>query len=192
VVKCHIRNSTVVMAKRITKVTTKKGDDGTTGMADGTRVTKSNLLIKAIGELDELNSWIGLLCSLDEIKENKKFLQKIQNRLFDIGGILTTKSEIPLEKNHLIKLETETDKLNNNLPSLENFILPGGNKESSLVHITRTVCRRAERSLIDANESEKIEKSCLIYINRLSDFLFVLARRINLDSGTEELLWIQE
>ena len=86
------------MAKRITKVTTKRGDDGTTGMGDGTRVTKSNLLIKAIGDLDELNSWIGLLCSLEGLKENKEYLQNIQNRLFDIGGILTTKSKIPLNK----------------------------------------------------------------------------------------------
>ena len=180
------------MAKRITKVTTKKGDDGTTGMGDGTRVTKSNLLIKAIGDLDELNSWIGLLCSLEGLKENKEYLQNIQNRLFDIGGILTTKSKIPLNKEHLNELETETYNLNTDLPDLENFILPGGSKSSSVIHITRTICRRAERSLLDANASEKVEKSCLIYINRLSDFLFVLARKMNLDSGLEEVLWIQE
>ena len=101
-------------------------------------------------------------------------------------------SKIPLNKIHLHKLEAETDKLNNDLPDLENFILPGGSKRSSVIHIARTACRRAERSLIDANASEKMEKSCLIYINRLSDFLFVLARRMNLDSGIEEVLWIQE
>ena len=179
------------MVKRITKVTTKQGDDGTTGMGDGTRVPKSNQLIKAIGELDELNSWIGLLCSLDKLHENKKYLQSIQSRLFDIGGILTTKSKIPLEKRYLRNMETEIYKLNNNLPDLDNFILPGGCKESSFVHIARTVCRRSERSLIEASESEKIEKSCLIYINRLSDFLFVLARRVNLDSTNKELLWKQ-
>ena len=191
-VKCHLQYSTVNMVRRITKVTTKKGDDGTTGMGDGTRVTKSNLLIKAIGDLDELNSWIGLLCSQEELKGNKDSLQNIQNRLFDIGGILSTKSKNPLNKEHLKKMEVETDKLNNNLPLLENFILPGGSKGSSVIHIARTVCRRAERSLMDANESEKIEKSCLIYINRLSDFLFVLARRISIDSGIEDLIWIQE
>ena len=97
-VKCHLRNSTVDMAKRITKVITKKGDDGTTGMGDCTRVTKSNLLIKAIGDLDELNSWLGLLCSLKGLKENKEYLQNIQNCLFDIGGILTTKSKISLSQ----------------------------------------------------------------------------------------------
>ena len=180
------------MAKRITKVTTKQGDDGSTGMADGTRVPKTNLLVKAIGELDELNSWMGLLCSLDELKGYKEYLQSIQNRLFDIGGILTTKSEVPLEKQHVLVLEKETADLNQKLPDLDNFILPGGSKQSSFTHIVRTVCRRAERSLIEANESEKIEQSCLIYLNRLSDFLFVLARKINLDSGNEELLWKQD
>tara|TARA_B100000953_G_scaffold237453_1_gene198946 strand:+ start:123 stop:662 length:540 start_codon:yes stop_codon:yes gene_type:complete len=179
------------MAKRITKVTTKRGDDGSTGMADGTRVLKSNLLVKAIGELDELNSWMGLLCSLDELNEHKEYLQSIQNRLFDIGGILTTKSEVPLEKQYLLTLEKEMDNLNRKLPDLDNFILPGGNKETSFIHIARTVCRRAERSLIEANRSEKMEQSCLIYINRLSDFLFVLARKVNLNSGNEELLWEQ-
>ena len=179
------------MAKRITKVTTKRGDDGSTGMADGTRVLKSNLLVKAIGELDELNSWMGLLCSLDELNEHKEYLQSIQNRLFDIGGILTTKSEVPLEKQYLLTLEKEMDNLNRKLPDLDNFILPGGSKETSFIHIARTVCRRAERSLIEANRSEKMEQSCLIYINRLSDFLFVLARKVNLNSGNEELLWEQ-
>ena len=179
------------MAKRITKVTTKSGDDGSTGMADGTRVQKSNLLVKAIGELDELNSWMGLLCSLDELREHKKYLQSIQNRLFDIGGILTTKSEVPLQKKYLLTLEKKTLSLNHKLPDLDNFILPGGSKGSSFTHITRTVCRRLERSLIEANEPEKIEESCFIYINRLSDFLFVLARKVNLDSGNEELLWKQ-
>ena len=180
------------MAKRITKVTTKSGDDGTTAMADGTRVQKSNLLVKAIGELDELNSWMGLLCSVDELNEYKEYLLSIQNRLFDIGGILTTKSKVPLEGKYLLTLEKKTDSLNSKLPDLDNFILPGGNKESSFIHIARTVCRRAERSLIDANKSEKIEQSCLIYMNRLSDFLFVLARKVNLDSGNKELLWKQQ
>ena len=180
------------MTKRIGKVTTKGGDDGSTGMADGTRVQKSNLVVKAIGELDELNSWMGLLCSLDELNEHKDYLQSIQNRLFDIGGILTTKSKVPLKKQHRLTLEKEPDNLNKELPDLNNFILPGGSKESSFIHIARTVCRRAERSLIEAKGSEKIEQSCLIYINRLSDFLFVLARKVNLDSGNHELLWKQE
>ena len=135
---------------------------------------------------------MGLLCSLVKLNEHKQYLQSIQHRLFDIGGILTTKSKVPLEEQYLLILENMTDNLNHKLPDLDNIILPGGSKESSFIHIARTVCRRAERSLIDANGSEKIEQSCLIYINRLSDFLFVLARKVNLDSGNEELLWKQE
>ena len=180
------------MAKRITKVITKKGDEGSTGMGDGSRVSKSSSLIVAIGELDELNSWIGLLTSLKKLEGKKDFLLSIQNRLFDIGGILTTKSKTPLNEHHLETLEEETNNLNKQLPHLENFVLPGGDKDSSIIHITRTVCRRAERSLIKAEESDSVEKSCFIYLNRLSDFLFVLARKVNIDSGVEELLWSQE
>ena len=97
-----------------------------------------------------------------------------------------------MNDHHLVSLEEETNNLNKQLPHLENFVLPGGNKDSSVIHITRTVCRRAERSLIKAEESDSVEKSCFIYLNRLSDFLFVLARKVNIDSGVEELLWSQE
>ena len=191
-VKYYLQTYALIMAKRITKVTTKKGDAGSTGMGDGSRVSKSSSLIVAIGELDELNSWIGLLTSLKKLEGKKDFLLSIQNRLFDIGGILTTKSKTPLNNLHLESLEEETNNLNKQLPHLENFVLPGGNKDSSVIHITRTVCRRAERSIIKAEESNLVEKSCLIYLNRLSDFLFVLARKVNFDSGVEELLWSQE
>ena len=105
---------------------------------------------------------------------------------------MTTKSKTPLNDHHLVSLEEETNNLNKKLPHLENFVLPGGSKDSSVIHITRTVCRRAERSLIKAEESDSVEKSCLIYLNRLSDFLFVLARKVNISSGIEELLWSQE
>ena len=97
-----------------------------------------------------------------------------------------------VDKIHLDSIETETNRLNNELPDLENFVLPGGSEYSSFIHITRTVCRRVERSLMIANESENLEKSCLVYINRLSDFLFVLARKVNLNSGIKELTWNQD
>ena len=180
------------MAKRITKVITKKGDDGSTGMGDGSRVSKSSSLIVAIGELDELNSWIGLLSSLKELEGKKEFLLSVQNRLFDIGGILTTKSDISLKADYLKDLEDQTNDINKELPHLKNFVLPGGGLESSVIHISRTVCRRAERTLINANKNKTVEKSCLIYLNRLSDFLFVLARKVNLDSSIEEILWSQD
>tara|TARA_B100000029_G_scaffold513898_1_gene614849 strand:- start:3050 stop:3592 length:543 start_codon:yes stop_codon:yes gene_type:complete len=177
------------MAKKITKVTTKTGDDGSTGMGDGSRVSKGNIIIQVIGELDELNSWLGLISSYKELKEYKGFLQNIQSLIFVISADLTTKSKTSFDKKHIERLEIETNKLNDSLPLLENFILPGGSKESSCIHIARTVCRRVERSLVRVSESEKIDSYLLIFINRLSDFLFTLARRINLDLGEEEFLW---
>ncbi len=180
------------MVKRITKVTTKKGDDGSTGMADGSRVPKSDDLINAIGGLDELNSWIGLLVSLKELEAEKDFLLGIQNCIFDIGGILTTKSIAPLKNVHTKSLEDRINKINNKLPDLDNFILPGGSKSSAFLHITRTVCRRVERQLAVAQDSQPVEENCFVYINRLSDFLFVLARKINLELNEKEFLWSQD
>ena len=180
------------MKKRITKVTTKRGDDGTTMMADGSRVSKSDTLINVIGELDELNSWIGLLSTADVMQEEKDFLFEIQNTLFDIGGRLSIKSNLPIKKNKIEELETKIQNINENLPDLENFILPGGSKESSLIHITRSVCRRTERSMTRVYEAAFFEKNNLVYLNRLSDFLFVLARQVNIKLGEKEFLWSQE
>ena len=179
------------MTKRITKVTTKTGDDGTTGMADGSRLSKSSVLISAIGEIDELNSWIGLLASSSSLSKEIELLRKIQNDLFDIGGCLATRSQIGLDERKIEWLEEKVNEHNKELPSLDNFILPGGHKDSSKAQIIRAVCRRSERALVLANETESINVNCIIYINRLSDFLFVLARKINIDSGEEEILWEQ-
>ena len=179
------------MSKRITKVTTKTGDDGSTGMADGSRLSKSSCLVSALGEIDELNSWIGLLASSSQLKQEVELLKKIQNDLFNIGGCLAMRSNIGLNKKKIEWLEEKINDLNKELPSLDNFILPGGHKDSSKAQIIRAVCRRSERSLVMASETELINKNCIIYINRLSDFLFVLARKINIDSGEEEILWDQ-
>ncbi len=179
------------MSKRITKVTTKTGDDGSTGMADGSRLSKSSCLVSALGEIDELNSWIGLLASSSQLKQEVELLRKIQNDLFNIGGCLAMRSNIGLNKKKIEWLEEKINDLNKELPSLDNFILPGGHKDSSKAQIIRAVCRRSERSLVMASETELINKNCIIYINRLSDFLFVLARKINIDSGEEEILWDQ-
>ena len=179
------------MAKRITKVTTKTGDDGTTGMADGSRLSKSSELISAIGEIDELNSWIGLLASSSNLRKEKVLLRKIQNDLFDIGGCLAMRSKNGLQEGKIEWLEEKVNELNRELPSLDNFILPGGHKDSSRAQIIRAVCRRSERALVLASKTETININCVIYINRLSDFLFVLARKINIDSGEEEILWKQ-
>lgn len=179
------------MTKRITKVTTKTGDDGTTGMADGSRLSKSSVLISAIGEIDELNSWIGLLASSSSLSKEIELLRKIQNDLFDIGGCLAMRSQIGLDERKIEWLEEKVNEHNKELPSLDNFILPGGHKDSSKAQIIRAVCRRSERALVLASETESINVNCIIYINRLSDFLFVLARKINIDSGEEEILWEQ-
>ena len=179
------------MTKRITKVTTKTGDDGTTGMADGSRLSKSSALISAIGEIDELNSWIGLLASSSSLSKEIELLRKIQNDLFDIGGCLAMRSQIGLDEKKIEWLEEKVNEHNKELPSLDNFILPGGHKDSSKAQIIRAVCRRSERALVLASETESINVNCIIYINRLSDFLFVLARKINIDSGEEEILWEQ-
>ena len=179
------------MTKRITKVTTKTGDDGTTGMADGSRLSKSSALISAIGEIDELNSWIGLLASSSSLNKEIELLRKIQNDLFDIGGCLAMRSKIGLDERKIEWLEERVNEHNKELPSLDNFILPGGHKDSSKAQIIRAVCRRSERALVLASETELINVNCIIYINRLSDFLFVLARKINIDSGEEEILWEQ-
>lgn len=179
------------MTKRITKVTTKTGDDGTTGMADGSRLSKSSVLISAIGEIDELNSWIGLLASSSSLSKEIELLRKIQNDLFDIGGCLAMRSQIGLDEKKIEWLEEKVNEHNKELPSLDNFILPGGHKDSSKAQIIRAVCRRSERALVLASETESINVNCIIYINRLSDFLFVLARKINIDSGEEEILWEQ-
>jgi cob(I)alamin adenosyltransferase len=179
------------LTKRITKVTTKTGDDGTTGMADGSRLSKSSVLINAIGEIDELNSWIGLLSSSSSLSKEIELLRKIQNDLFDIGGCLAMRSQIELDEKKIKWLEEKVNEHNKELPSLDNFILPGGHKDSSKAQIIRAVCRRSERALVLASETESININCIIYINRLSDFLFVLARKINIDSGEEEILWEQ-
>jgi len=179
------------LSKRITKVTTKKGDGGSTGMGDGSRLSKSSNLVNAIGDVDELNSWIGLLASSSYLKKDVELLRRIQNDLFDIGGSMAMRSDVDFDKIKIEWLEEKIEHLNKGLPDLENFILPGGHKDSSKTHIARTVCRRVERSLILARKNESINKNCIIYINRLSDLLFVLARKINIDSDEGEILWDQ-
>ncbi len=179
------------MKKRITKVITKTGDDGTTGMADGTRKNKSDYLIGAIGELDELNSWIGKIISFEETKVDKQILIDIQHCLFEIGGSLSMGTEGSLTLDDIESLEVTINKYNAELPELDNFILPGGHQSSADIHIARAVCRRCERSMVKIKESNNLNKNNLVYINRLSDFLFILARTVNLREGIRELTWNQ-
>ena len=179
------------MKKRITKVTTKTGDDGSTGMADGTRLKKSDPIIHCIGEIDELNSLIGYLASANDLKRHNESLIRIQNCLFNIGGSLSLGSDDSITEQEISFVEEEINLLNADLSSLENFILPGGHPASALAQLVRSVCRRCERSLVSLDEKQSIEERKIIYINRLSDLFFVMARSINKEKNYQEVLWQQ-
>ncbi|MFZ1291490.1 MAG: cob(I)yrinic acid a,c-diamide adenosyltransferase, partial [Melioribacteraceae bacterium] len=167
------------------KIYTKTGDDGSTSLFGGTRVQKNNIRINAYGTVDELNSVIGLALSYKVSEEVKFELQEIQNTLFQIGSELASPENV---KSDLIKktseeeisyLESLIDKFDENLPPLKNFILPGGIESASYLHFARTVCRRAERIIVELKEKENINNHILVYLNRSSDLLFVLARYEN-------------
>lgn len=177
------------------KIYTKTGDDGSTSLFGGTRVQKNNIRINAYGTIDELNSIIGIAVSGDINDEIKFELENIQNVLFQIGSELASPENV---KSNIIKrtseedvknLETLIDKFDEKLPPLKNFILPGGNNSAAQLHFARTVCRRAERIIVELKEFELVSKNVLIYVNRLSDLLFVLARYQNLSRSTAEIIW---
>ncbi len=187
------------------KIYTKTGDSGTTALFGGSRVHKHNIRIESYGTVDELNSNIGLIRSQEIDEHSKKILILIQNKLFTIGSILATdpqravlksgKERLKIEKvneEHIKLLETEMDAMNESLPDLTHFILPGGNQAVSYCHIARTVCRRAERRATLLNETEHLDPLVLKYLNRLSDYLFVLARKLSNDLKAEEIQWIPE
>ena len=185
---------------KLNKIYTKTGDDGTTGLSDGSRVKKYDLRPSAYGDVDELNSFIGL--SINSINKKKKYnflveiLKKIQNDLFDLGADLSTPIEenpkfepLRIKKSQVLNLENMIDKFNNKLEPLNSFVLPGGSEMSCWLHIARTVARRAERSMSKLSKKNNINKQSLIYINRLSDFLFVVSRVTN-DNGNSDILWV--
>ncbi|MCB0507630.1 MAG: cob(I)yrinic acid a,c-diamide adenosyltransferase [Chitinophagales bacterium] len=177
------------------KIYTKKGDKGTTALYGGKRILKSDLRIEAYGTVDELNSFIGLVTTFVEEKEYTDLLHSIQSRLFDLGTHLAAE---PNKKNLILPeiapetitvLENYIDKMNEELPELKFFILPGGNRAAAMTHIARTVCRRAERCVVRLSDSENIEPVLIQYLNRLSDFLFVLARKFANDENVPEIVW---
>ena len=174
---------------KLDKIYTKGGDKGKTSLVGGSRVSKSNDIIDAIGNVDELNALLGLaVCDLK--KPFMSILKNIQNDLFDIGADIATPinkkgTVLRINKDYIVYLEKEIDKINNNLPPLNSFILPGGSKISSIIHLARTVNRRCERSVVKLNGKQKVNIEVLKYLNRLSDYLFVLARALN----KKEVLW---
>jgi len=180
------------------KIYTKTGDNGKTGLIGGTRVPKNDNRIEAYGTVDELNSFIGLLASYQLLKTERYFLEKIQHRLFAIGSYLatdTTKIDINkssiIHENNICEIEKEIDKLNENLTNLTNFILPGGSIEGSICHICRTVSRRAERRILSLSDIYIVDIEIIKYMNRLSDYFFVLSRHIALSGGYKEIIWKQ-
>tara|TARA_B100001179_G_scaffold219925_1_gene193998 strand:- start:1732 stop:2280 length:549 start_codon:yes stop_codon:yes gene_type:complete len=176
---------------RISKVTTKTGDKGETGLGDGSRVSKSHPLIRLLGEIDELNSYLGRAiasCNKDTIIAE---LQSIQQDLFNMGGeVSMPKTEINLlTKDRISFLEDRIAKLNEQLPPLEEFILPGGDEFCSRIHVLRAVCRRVERYCVEVMEEGLKIRYWLLYLNRLSDYFFVLSRYYSLEDGEDEILW---
>lgn len=187
------------------KIYTKTGDKGNTSLFGGTRVPKHHIRIEAYGTVDELNSYIGLLRDSNLDKHSTQILIQIQHELFTIGAMLATpidkeklksgKERLNIAKisdNAVLILEKEIDQMNEKLPELTHFILPGGHTSVSFCHIARCVCRRAERISVLLHEENQVDEHILIYLNRLSDYLFVLARKLSLDNNTSEIQWIPE
>ncbi|PTQ90620.1 cob(I)yrinic acid a,c-diamide adenosyltransferase [Agitococcus lubricus] len=178
------------MGHRLSKIYTKTGDDGTTGLGDGSRVAKDNLRVEAYGTVDELNSFIGLLrAELCDDHALQNTLSNIQHELFDLGGELCIPDFILIKEASISRLEQAIDTLNENLPPLKDFILPAGGKAASTCHVARSVCRRAERRVFSLSQQEKVSALALQYLNRLSDYLFVAARILAREHGGTEVLW---
>ncbi len=175
------------------KIYTKTGDKGETALIGGVRVPKYHARIEAYGTLDELNSYLGYVaCTANET--DQKHLLFIQDRLFTIGSLLASvpgsKMVVPdLKPEDITALEDRMDALNEELPALKNFILPGGTRDAAMCHVARCVCRRAERLVIKLAETEEVDQDIRVYLNRLSDYLFVLARKITLDQNSGEIAW---
>ena len=181
------------MGKRLTQIATRTGDQGTTGLGDGSRVDKGHLRICAMGDVDELNSQIGLLLT-EEFPESVKedlmtIFGQIQHDLFDLGGELCIPNYTLLKEEQVLRLDQWLQKYNDILPRLEEFILPGGTRAAAQAHVCRTICRRAERSIVKLGHHEPIHDAPRQYVNRLSDLLFVLARVLNRSAGGTEVLW---
>lgn len=178
------------------RIYTRTGDDGTTGLIGGTRVQKDDLHLEAYGTVDELNSWIGLIRSQSPARVDDSFLIEIQKKLFVIGGRLATDTskidlsdKLPCCADDILAIEHEMDRILDTLPPQTSFILPGGNDAVSYCHLARTVCRRAERRVYQLSKEIEVPIELLKYLNRLSDYLFVLSRKYAKDEGLEEIPW---
>ena len=174
---------------RLSKIVTRTGDAGTTGLGDGSRTTKDSLRIDAIGEVDELNSTIGVLLCEDLPIAVRDALLDVQNDLFDLGGELCLPGMAVMKDTQVARLEDLAEHFNADLPMLKEFILPGGTRPAALAHLCRTVARRAERSMVRLHTAEPLSDAARRYINRLSDLLFILGRLLNRAGGRGDVLW---
>jgi cob(I)alamin adenosyltransferase len=180
------------MGNRLSKIYTKTGDDGTTGLGDGTRVAKDSLRVAGYGTVDELNSTIGVVLAQEMPGAVRETLVQVQHDLFDLGGELCIPGMAMIHDADVERLEKTLDTFNEDLPPLKDFILPGGGGAAACTHVARTVCRRAERDVVTLSRSENVRPEAIRYLNRLSDLLFVLARVLARASGHGEVLWQHE
>ncbi len=180
------------MGQRLTQITTRTGDQGITGLGNNERVSKSHVRVHAMGEVDELNSSIGLLLSEALTPADQGLLLEIQHELFNLGGELSIPGMQLLKDPSLAQLDAAIESYLGHLPPLKEFILPGGVRSSCLAHVCRTVARRAERSLVALSTQEAYAGLGIRYLNRLSDFLFILARKLNRDALTQDVYWKSE
>jgi len=178
------------MANRLTKIYTRSGDAGLTGLANGERVKKSDARIEACGTVDETNSAIGLVLSDPDVPAGiRGSLSRIQDELFDLGAELALPGHTAISPESVLRLEEDLDELNDELPPLKDFVLPAGSPAAAACHLARTICRRAERRAWTVAEAADVNPELLKYLNRLSDFLFVVARSLARQGGSTEVLW---
>ena len=180
------------MGHRLSRIVTRTGDAGTTGLGDGSRVAKDAPRIEAIGAVDELNSTLGVLLAESLPQAVAECLTAVQHDLFDLGGELSIPGHVAVTEAHVTRLEDAVEQFNGSLAPLREFILPGGTRAAALAHVARTVCRRAERRVVALAAADTVSDPSRRYLNRLSDLLFVLARVLNHAAGRPDVLWRHE
>ena len=180
------------MAHRLSKITTRTGDRGDTGLGDGSRVSKDSLRVRALGDLDELNSAIGLVLAEETPPELAEALAQVQHDLFDLGGEISIPGHALLGDAQVARLEATIESWNAELPALKEFILPGGTRAAAAAHLARTICRRAERAVVALGEKEQVGEPARRYLNRLSDLLFIAGRHLNRHAGRTDVQWRHE
>jgi cob(I)alamin adenosyltransferase len=180
------------MANRLSQIATRTGDNGTTGLGDNTRVSKNSLRVHAMGDVDELNSQIGVLLCEEMPAGVRDLLVEVQHQLFNLGGELSIPGFELLKPDAVIVLDEALESYNASLPRLAEFILPAGSRAAALAHVCRTVARRAERAVVALDQAETLKESPRLYLNRLSDLLFVLSRVLNRMNGGDDVYWKSE